>query len=195
MVGQSQDVGQWCMSNGLQWHAHREGKRSMTITMIAALSRNHVIGCEGELPWRLPDDMARFMRLTRGHAVLMGRRTYDTLPGPLADRRNIVITRNPQWHAEGVEVAHSIEEALATVGDENMIYVLGGGELYRAMLPLADELDLTEVDVMIEGDTSFPEFDRDAWELVQEESHAADDRHAHAFTHRRFIRRIAGTDP
>jgi dihydrofolate reductase len=121
--------------------------------------------------------MARFRELTTGHPVLMGRRTWDSLPGrfrPLPGRRNIVVTRQVDWRADGAEREGSLEEALALVRGDPQVFVIGGAELYAAALPLADELLLTEVDADVEGDTTFPPYDRDAFDEVERERHVSE---------------------
>ena len=119
----------------------------MTVSLVAAVARGGVIGHDGGIPWRLPDDVARFKELTTGHAVVMGRKTWDSLPErfrPLPDRRNVVVTRDPGWQAEGAERAASVEDALALLESQPEIFVIGGGEIYAAAFPYADELLLTE---------------------------------------------------
>ena len=161
----------------------------MTVTLVAAVARNGVIGRDGTIPWRLPEDMQRFRALTMGHPVVMGRRTWESLPDayrPLPGRRNIVLSRNPEWSAVGAVRAGSLAEALERVGDASDVFVIGGAELYAASLPLADELVLTELDADVEGDTFFPAFNRSAFEEVAREPREAPDGTAFAFvTYRR----------
>ena len=121
----------------------------MTVALVAAIARNGVIGRDGAIPWRIPEDVAHFKELTTGHAVVMGRRTWDSLPDrfrPLPDRRNVVVTRNTLWHAEGAERAGSVEEAVELLHDVDRVFVIGGAEIYAEALPLADEMFLTEID-------------------------------------------------
>ena len=150
----------------------------MRVALVAAVARGGVIGRDGGIPWRLPEDVAFFKELTTGHTVVMGRRTWESIPErfrPLPGRRNVVVTRNPEWSAEGAERAGSVEEALALVEGTERVFVIGGAEIYTAALPHADELILTEIDVGVEGDTVFQLWDRDAFEEVsREESVAAD---------------------
>ncbi|MCS7006066.1 MAG: dihydrofolate reductase [Thermoleophilia bacterium] len=164
----------------------------MKVTVVAAIARGGVIGRDGAIPWRLPEDLARFKALTTGHAVVMGRRTWESLPArfrPLPGRRNVVLTRNPSWEAQGAERAASLEEALELVEDEEGVFVIGGAELYAAALPLADELALTEIDLEVEGDTVFPEWDRAAFEEVSREDGVSRDGTRFAFvTYRRRLR-------
>jgi len=142
------------------------------VSLVAAVARGGVIGREGTIPWRLPEDVARFKMLTIGHPVVMGRRTWDSLPDrfrPLPGRRNVVVTRNPAWRADGAQHAGSLEEALRLLGTAPQVFVIGGAELYAKALPLADELLLTEIDANFEGDTFFPSFDRAAFEEASRE--------------------------
>src|SRR5687767_9093483 len=138
---------------------------------------NRVIGAKGGIPWRLPDDLKRLRRLTMGGTVVMGRKTYESIGKPLSGRRNVVVTRQPGYVAEGCDVVTSLDGAL--VGD---VWVLGGGEVYAQSLPKADRMELTLVDTEVpDGDTWFPKWDPRNWREVAREHHAADERHAHAF--------------
>jgi len=148
------------------------------VSLVAAVARGGVIGRGGAIPWRLPEDLARFKELTTGYAVVMGRRTWDSIPEsfrPLPGRRNVVVTRNPDWSPPGGERAASLEEALRRLEGEERIYVVGGADVYAAALPLADELVLTEIDLAVEGDTFFPELDRDTFEEASREQHVSAD--------------------
>ncbi|MDD5250983.1 MAG: dihydrofolate reductase [Rhodocyclaceae bacterium] len=136
-----------------------------TLTLIAAVARNGVIGKDNRLPWHLPEDLGHFKALTAGHAVIMGRKTWESLPPrfrPLPQRVNIVVTRDAAFAAAGARVAHSLAAAVAAAGGEDA-FVIGGADLYAQALPLADRLELTEVDIACDGDAFFPDFDRDAW--------------------------------
>lgn len=157
---------------------------------MAAVARGGVIGRDDDLPWHVPEDARRFRALTMGHPVVMGRRTWDSLPDrfrPLPGRRNVVVTRNPTWEAAGAERAGSLDDAFALLeGAAPQVFVIGGGELYAEALPLADELLLTEIDLEVDGDTFFPAFDRDAFREVARERHTAADGTAFSFvTYRR----------
>jgi len=146
--------------------------RRPAITIVVARARNGVIGREGKLPWHIPADLKRFKALTMGSAMIMGRRTFDSLPGLLPGRRHIVITRNRNWAADGAEVAHSAEEALALAG-EGPISVIGGADVFALFLPRADRIELTEVLAEIEGDTSMPDpRDSGEWRETLIEVHA-----------------------
>jgi dihydrofolate reductase len=133
------------------------------ITIIAAVGRNGVIGRDGRMPWHLPDDFAHFKAATLGHALVMGRRTFESIGRALPGRRTIVITRDPGWHHSDVEVAHSFEEALSLAGVADEVFVAGGSEVYAAALPFAQRMLLTEVDAEPEGDIHFPDVDRRQW--------------------------------
>jgi dihydrofolate reductase len=155
------------------------------ITIVAAVARNGVIGRDNAIPWRIPEDLAHFRALTLGHAVVMGRRTWDSLPDrfrPLPGRRNVVLTRNTEWRAAGAEWAGSLEEAIDLVRDEQRVFVIGGAQIYAAALSLADELELTEIDLEVEGDALFPSFESDEFEEIAREPHVSSDGVAFAFT-------------
>jgi dihydrofolate reductase len=141
----------------------------VTVTLIAAVARNGVIGADGGIPWHLPEDFAHFKATTLGHTLLMGRATYDSIGRALPGRTTIVLTRDPDWHADGVLVAGSVEEALAMA--EGDVYVAGGATVYAAALRYADEQLISEVDLEPEGDTFYPELDRDVWQEVGREHH------------------------
>lgn len=159
------------------------------ITLVAAVARNGVIGQSGGLVWSSPADLKHFRTLTQGHAVLMGRKTWDSLPArfrPLPGRRNLVVSRRPGLQLPGAEVQASLPQALAALAAAPRVFVIGGGELYAQALPLADELVLTEVDADLPGDTVFPPIDPAAWQTVQREEAAGDERPRFAFvTYRR----------
>ena len=145
----------------------------MKITLIAALTNDGVIGNQGKIPWHISEDLKRFKQTTLGHTVVMGRKTFDSLGKPLPGRANIVITRNPNFKPDGALVFHDVEQALAhcrTHGEQN-VFIIGGGEIYRQTIDLADELLLTYVRIAIQGDTHFPEFSPADWEEISREEH------------------------
>lgn len=129
------------------------------LSAIVAMTPDRIIGRGGDLPWHLPEDLKFFKRTTSGHPVVMGRKTYNSIGFPLPKRRNIVLTRDEQWSAEGVEVIHSPESLRAMNGIEGKIYIIGGSEIYAAFLPHLDELIVSHVKQEYEGDTRFPEFE------------------------------------
>jgi dihydrofolate reductase len=141
-----------------------------TVALIAAVARNRAIGRNNALLVHLPDDLPRFKRTTLGHAVVMGRKTWESIGRPLPGRRNIVVTRDPAWQAPGAEAAPSIPAALALAADASKIFVLGGAQIYAQALPLADELILTEIDADLEGDAFFPVWDRSQFREVSREA-------------------------
>jgi dihydrofolate reductase len=141
----------------------------MLISLVAALARRRVIGIGNQLPWRLPEDLQRFKRLTLGAPVIMGRKTHESIGRPLPGRRNTVVTRQPQAAWQGCSVAHSLDEALALAADAPEAFVIGGAELYAQALPRADRLYLTFIDADCDGDAFFPEFDPLAWREIERE--------------------------
>ncbi len=151
------------------------------ISLIAAMANNRVIGIENHLPWRLPDDLQHFKRLTLGKTIVMGRKTWESLPGLLPDRRHIVVTRNANFKANGAEAVNTIEQAIEAVPDDEEVLVVGGANLYQQMLPLAGTMYLTLVDADINGDAFFPPWETSQWQEIQREHHAVDERHQHAF--------------
>ncbi|MCL4799334.1 MAG: dihydrofolate reductase [Burkholderiales bacterium] len=155
------------------------------VTLVAALARNRVIGRGNALPWRLPADLRRFKALTLGHPVIMGRKTFESiraaLGGPLPGRLNIVVTRDPGYVATGCRVVASFDAALAAAGDAGEAFVIGGGEIYRASLPVADRLQLTEIDADFPGDAWFPALAPGAWREISREPHAAGPEFPHPF--------------
>jgi dihydrofolate reductase len=154
-----------------------------TLTLIAAVAHNGVIGRDNRLPWHLPEDMAHFKALTTGHAVIMGRKTWDSLPPrfrPLPQRTNIVVSRDPAFRAEGATVVHALPAAVAAAGNREA-FVIGGAEIYGLALPLADRLELTEVEADVVGDAFFPDFDRDLWRETARERHRSANGLGYAF--------------
>lgn len=149
---------------------------------IVAMADNGVIGRDGGLPWRLPEDLKRFKSLTMGHALLMGRRTQESIGRALPGRRNLVLSRDPAWRASGCETVASPQAALALVEPPQMLYVIGGALVYHACWSLVGRLELTEVHAEVPGDTRLEGFDRREWRETFREDHAADARHAHPYT-------------
>ena len=140
--------------------------------IIAAVGRNGAIGVDGGLPWRIPEDLARFKKLTMGHALVMGRATFESIGRPLPGRTNIVLTRRANWSHDDVEVAGSVDEALAIAASRGQdAYIAGGAEVYRQTLGIADRLEITEVDLSPEGDTWFPPVDWSQWREVARQAH------------------------
>ncbi len=154
------------------------------VFFVVAVAENGVIGRQGELPWgSLPDDLQHFKRLTLGHPVVMGRRTYDSLGRALPRRPNIVVTRQPGWSAPGCETAASVVAALARAQELDAdVAVIGGGEIYREALPAADVIYLTEIHHAFDGDATFPPLSPTEWREEARERHEPDARHAYAFS-------------
>ncbi len=167
------------------------------ISLIVALDRNRLVGAAGAIPWHLPDDMGWFVDQTMGKPIIMGRKTYDSIPPrfkPLKGRHNIILTRQPDYAAPGCTVVHSPEAALAAAGDVPEIIIGGGAALYRRFLPQADRLYLTLVDGVFSGDITFPPYDPAAWRETYRKHHPADGRHTHPFTWL-ILERPAATTP
>lgn len=159
---------------------------SMKISLIAALAKNNVIGKANEMVWRLPDDFKRFKSITSHHYILMGRKTFESLDGPLPHRTHLVITRNVNYKVPtGHHVFNSVEGALQFCREQHiqLLYVIGGGEIYKETLPIADTLRLTEVDATPDGDAYFPDFHKSDWIVTDSTYHPQDDRHEYSFTY------------
>ena len=138
------------------------------VVFYVARADNGVIGRDGGLPWRLPEDLKRFKAMTMGKPMVMGRKTFESFPKPLPGRRHIVLTRDPAWRAEGAEVVHTVEEAIATAGDVEEIAVIGGAEIFALFTELADRVELTEVHRTVDGDTKMPPLGR-GWRVARRE--------------------------
>jgi dihydrofolate reductase len=151
------------------------------IAFVVARDRRGVIGKDGHLPWRLPDDMRHVRALTVGKPLIMGRRTFESIGKPLPDRVSIVLTRDPSFRCEGCLVARTPDEALALAGDAPEVIVFGGAGVFKDFLPRADRIYMTEVDTEAAGDTYFPELDPSDWREVERQAHPADSRHRFAF--------------
>ncbi|OAN18999.1 diacylglycerol kinase [Photobacterium jeanii] len=150
----------------------------MKISMIAAMANDRVIGKDNAMPWHLPADFAWFKRSTLGKPIVMGRKTFESIGRPLPGRHNIVISRNPEFQADGVTVVADIDAAIAAAGDVAEVMIIGGGSIYQACLPKADQLYLTFIDAEVDGDTRFPEWG-EAWTLDHEEHYQADEKNAY----------------
>ena len=164
------------------------------VSMIVAMGKNRVIGAKGAIPWRLPNELQLFKRVTMGHHIIMGRKTWESIGRLLPGRTSIIVTRQKDYAVPGALVADSLPAAVKASGDDTEIFVIGGGELYREALPIADRIYLTTVDAEPDGDTRMPEFNRNDWHEVSSESFAADDRHAYAYRFSVLERRSAAKD-
>ncbi len=164
----------------------------MIISIIAAISEKGVIGAGNELLWHLPEDLKNFKKLTLGKYILMGRKTWESIGKPLPGRTNIVITREPVYEAVGCVIVNSIEEALevARANNQDEIFIIGGGEIYKKTLPLADRLYLTHVHTDLPGDTFFPEVDWSQWQKVDEKSYDQNSDHPYSFTMAEYRKQI-----
>lgn len=160
------------------------------ITMIAAAGENNELGKDNGLLWHLPDDFKRFKKLTTGHYIIMGRKTFESFPKPLPNRIHLVITRNRDYKKEGAVVVHSLEEALQQAKEDAQPFIIGGGEIYKIALPRAEKIELTRVHGTFEdADTFFPEFSKEEWQLVSDTQHGKDERHNYSFTYETWVRK------
>ena len=161
-----------------------DGHRGPRISLVWCMAQNGVIGIENRLPWHMPADLKRFKDLTSGHFIIMGRKTFESFPRPLPNRRHIIVTRDPGFLApQGCcEVAHSVDAALAKASGEEEVFVIGGASLYAQTLPRADRLYVTLLHARIEGDASFPSFDWQAWKETAREDHAPDEKNPYPYS-------------
>lgn len=155
----------------------------LDIALIAAMDKHHVIGKDNDMPWHLPDDLKFFKANTTGKTVIMGRKTFESIGSrPLPNRRNLVVSRNADYALEGAELFTSVEAALQSCDATSEIIIMGGGQLYRQMLPFANTLYVTQVEAEVDGDTRFPEWDTTEWQAISEQYHPQDERHLYAFS-------------
>ena len=143
--------------------------------IVVAMTSNHVIGQNGDMPWHLPADLVHFKDLTSGHAIIMGRRTCESIGKPLPNRLNIVVTRQEAYAAEDVTVVHSLEDGIVAAGTQR-IFLVGGGEMYKEALPIASKMHITRIDALIDGDTKFPEIDELIWQCKNMVNRSADEK-------------------
>ncbi|MCD6055503.1 MAG: dihydrofolate reductase [Gammaproteobacteria bacterium] len=163
-----------------------------TIALIAAVAKNGVIGKNQQIPWHLPADLRHFKHLTWGKTVIMGRHTFESLGKPLANRNNIVLTRDPHWVADDIQAVKDLKTALSIAKketDKEEIFIIGGSHLYAEALPLASRLYLTHVEATVEGDTYFPEWHKEEWREIQHEEYPADSKHPFAYCFSVYERR------
>jgi dihydrofolate reductase len=151
------------------------------LSIIVAMAKNRVIGNNNTLPWHLPADLKHFKALTMGHHIVMGRKTYESIGKPLPGRISVVVTRNAKLKIKGCITANSLEQAIKTCGNDAEIFVIGGAELYRQAIDLADRIYLTEIDADISGDAYFTEFDGKSWRETERESHKPDEKNAYPY--------------
>lgn len=151
------------------------------LSLIVAMAKNRVIGADGKIPWHLPNELQLFKRVTMGHHIIMGRKTFESIGRLLPGRTTVIVTRQAGYTVPGAVIAHSLQEAVTRCGGDSEIFVIGGGELYRAAMPLADRIYLTVVDAEPAGDTRMPEFDPAQWKIGNTEQFRRDERHAHDY--------------
>lgn len=160
------------------------------LTIIAAAAENNALGKDNQLLWHLPEDFKRFKTLTSGHYIIMGRKTFESFPKPLPNRTHIIITRQPNYQApEGCIVVTSLEKAMELCPKNEEAFVIGGGEIYQQALDVVDKIDVTRVHTTLDADTFFPTIDPTLWEMVFEEFHPKDDKHAFDFTFLTYVKR------
>jgi dihydrofolate reductase len=168
------------MSNSKALHPH--------ISIIVATDEENGIGKDNQLMWHLPKDLKFFKNTTSGHPVIMGRKTYDSVGRPLPNRRNIIITRQKDLKIDGVEVFNEFEKAVKACADEDEVFIVGGGEIYKQALPFTDKIYLTKVHRKFNADAFFPEFNKEEWKLISKEDHEQDEKHAFSFSFLTFVR-------
>ena len=159
------------------------------ITIIAAAAENNALGKDNDLVWHLPDDFKRFKRLTTGHYIIMGRKTFETFPKPLPNRTHIVITRQENYNREGCIVVNTLEKALEIAKNDDQPFIIGGGEIYKLGLPHANKIELTRIHDSFEADTFFPEIDENEWKLIDSIYHTKDEKHDFDFTYLTYVRK------
>ncbi len=164
----------------------------MTISLIVATSLNHAIGKDNQLPWHLPADLKFFKTTTMGCPVVMGRKTFQSIGRTLPGRKNVVITRDAAFNADkhfDIELASGLQEALSSLSSEKEIFIIGGGEIFKQSMLLADNVYLTLVNTSLDGDVFFPEIDKTKFELVWEEKHQADEKNKFDYTFQKFVKK------
>ena len=161
------------------------------MAMIVAASENNVIGINGDLPWRLSADLRRFKKLTMGHHIIMGRKTFDSIGRLLPGRTTVIVTRQSDFEFEGAKVVNSIEQAIEVCNEDDCPFITGGAEIYRIALPFVNEIHLTRVHTELDGDTVLPEVDWEAWVLEDEEPHSSDEKNNYSYSFETY-RRLHG---
>ena len=160
-----------------------------SITIIVAAAENNAIGKDNDLIWNLPNDLKRFKKLTSGHSIIMGRKTFDSFPGLLPNRKHIVISRNKNISfSDEVTVVNNFEDAIRETGDDENPFIIGGGQIYKLAMDLVDKIELTRVHEEFKADTFFPKIDEDKWKLIHEEFNEKDERHQFSFTYKTYIK-------
>ena len=159
------------------------------IIMIAAVAENNALGKDNELVWHLPNDFKRFKALTSGHHIIMGRKTFESFPKPLPNRKHIIITRQKKYQAEGCIIVENIEEEINICPKDDNSFIIGGGEIYTLGLPYTDKIEITRVHESFEADTYFPEINNKEWKIVCSEFNKKDEKHKYDYTYQTFIRK------
>ena len=160
-----------------------------TITIIVAAAENDAIGKNNDLIWSLPDDLKRFKRLTTGHCIIMGRKTFDSFPGLLPNRKHIVISKKSEsYFPDKVIVVNNFEDAIKATNEDQNPFIIGGGQIYNLAMKYSDTIELTRVHEEFEADTFFPKINEDEWELINQEKHEMDERHEYSFTYKTYLK-------
>lgn len=159
------------------------------ITLIAAAAENNALGKDNQLVWHLPNDFKRFKQITSGHYIIMGRKTFESLPKPLPNRTHIIITRQKNYKVEGCHVVNSIEKAIEISPKDEEVFIIGGAEIYNQSIDFADKIELTRVHSNFDADAYFPEINLNEWELIFEEFHTKDEKHNFDFTFQTFVKK------
>lgn len=159
------------------------------ITLIAAVAENNALGKDNQLLWHLPDDFKRFKNITSGHHIIMGRKTFESFPKPLPNRTHVIITRQKDYQPEGCLIVDSLEKAISVCPKDEELFIIGGGEIYKQSIEMADKLDITRVHHTFDADTFFPEIDLTKWKLTSEEYHPKDKKHHFDFTFETYLRK------
>lgn len=161
----------------------------MNLISIAAIGERNELGKDNNLLWHLPDDFKRFKALTSHHFIIMGRKTFESFPKPLPNRTHVVITRQKDYPDKNCIVVKSVDEAIEQVKDEDVAYVIGGGEIYRQFMDIVNKLELTRVHCKFEADTYFPEINKEEWELIKTIEHPEDEKHNYSFSYETYLRK------
>ena len=159
------------------------------ITLIAAVAENNALGKDNQLLWHLPDDFKRFKNVTTGHHIIMGRKTFESFPKPLPNRIHVIISRQKNYQPEGCIVVDSLQKAIEVCPKKEETFIIGGGEIYRQSIEIADKLDITKVHHTFDADTFFPDIDLNEWVLTAEEFHPKDEKHLFDFSFQTFVRK------
>lgn len=160
----------------------------MEIIIVVAIAKNNMIGRGNQLLWHIKEDLQHFKRITTGGVIIMGRKTFESIGRALPNRRNIIISRNTEYKQEGCEVFSSIESAISNLKDEEKIFIIGGGEIYKSTLPLATKIELTVVEQDYEGDTLFPVIDMSKWQVISSERHERGEKYEYPFRFETLIK-------